>query len=551
MKHKIIPMILCLLLCMAFTPAAAFADNAKTAPDGIWTDYAADKFEGGSGTKDDPYQIATAEQLAKLAKEVNSGIYGQTHSGEYFKLTKGIDLSAHRWIPIGSGTARSNHAFSGYFDGNNNTITGLYVDESKEKYSAGLFGNFSGYEIKNLKIKDAYVKTASGEDTENAGILIGSATQGYGMTKNVTSCSVSGTVESDNARTGGLAGYNSYGSYENCTADVTINGAGRAGGFVGEDFSGKYKDCVAKGQVNGVWSVGGFAGVLFFESDVNHCASYGKVTATNWNCGGFAGYVENNVKISECVAFSNVESKVNSFDPKTGGFAGTVNGTDGENTISNSHAAGTITMASSDYKAGGFAAALESSNSFNSCSFDVEKNAGIKAIGGETSADIEGVSAGSTQAVKANICSDYDHKHELRHVSEKPATCIEDGYKAYVICDACGTMYDVESDLTKIIDAPEVIKAMGHKFGEWKVTKEATATEKGEKERVCSRCQFVEKAEIPAIGTTGATDPAKDTKDNTDKSAETGDDSNAALYGLLALLAVGGAAGTLYRKRKA
>ena len=112
-------------------------------------------------------------------------------------------------------------------------------------------------------------------------------------------------------------------------------------------------------------------------------------------------------------------------------------------------------------------------------------------------------------------------------------------------------MYDVESDLTKIIDAPEVIKAMGHKFGEWKVTKEATATEKGEKERVCSRCQFVEKAEIPAIGTTGATDPAKDTKDNTDKSAETGDDSNAALYGLLALLAAGGAAGTLYRKRKA
>ena len=550
MKHKIVTMILCLLLCMAFTPAAAFADNAKTAPEGVWTDHVAKDFAGGSGTKDDPYKIETPEQLAKLAKEVNSGIYGQTHSGEYFKMTKDIDLSAHRWIPIGSGTARSNHAFSGYFDGNNKTVTGLYVDESNEQFSAGLFGNFSGYEIKNLKIKDAYVKTASGDDTENAGILIGSAIEGYGMSISVENCSVSGTVESDNARTGGLAGYNSYGSYENCTANVTINGAGKAGGFVGEDFEGTYTDCVAKGQVNGAWSVGGFAGVLFFGSDVNHCASYGKVTATNWNCGGFAGYVENNVKISECVAFGDVESKVDEFEPKTGGFAGTVNGTNGENTISNSHAAGTITMASSDYKAGGFAAALEGNNSFNSCSFDVGKNAGIKAKGGNEAADIEGVSAGSTQAVKANICSDYDYKHEGTLVEGKDATCTEDGWKAYYKCEACGSLY-ANDDLTEMIDTPEVIKAMGHKFGEWKVTKEATATEKGEKQRICSRCQFVEKAEIPAIGTTGTTDPVKDTKGNTDKSAETGDDSNPALYGFLALLAACGAAGILYRRRKA
>ena len=96
-----------------------------------------------------------------------------------------------------------------------------------------------------------------------------------------------------------------------------------------------------------------------------------------------------------------------------------------------------------------------------------------------------------------------------------------------------------------------MIPATGHNFGEWKVTKEATATEKGEKERVCARCQFVEKAEIPAIGTSGTTDPAKETQDNADKSAETGDDSNAALYGILALLAAGGAAGMLYRRRKA
>lgn len=546
MKHKIIPMILCLMLCMAFMPAAAYADNAKTAPEGKWTDSAADKFAGGSGTAEDPYQIATPEQLAKLAADINSGVGDKTHSKEHFKLTENLDLTAHRWIPIGTGPgANSFHSFSGYFDGNGKTISGLYVDESQ--YSAGLFGHFSGYEIKNLTIKDGYVKTGSG-DRDGAGILIGSATEGYGMSISVENCSVSGTVESDSVVTGGLAGYNSYGSYKNCTADVTLNGAGKAGGFVGEDFSGTYRGCVAKGKVSGSWSVGGFAGILFYESNVEHCASYGKVTATNWNCGGFAGYVENGVRISECVAFSDVESKVDRFEPKLGGFAGTVNGSDGENTISNSHAAGTITMASSDYKAGGFAATLMGSNSFHSCSFDVEKNAGIKAVGGAASTDVDGVAEGSTQAVKANICKDYNNKHELRHVSEKAATCTEDGYKEYVICDACGTMYDAESDLMTIIAAPQVIKATGHKFGEWKINKEATATEKGEKERICSRCQFVEKVEIPATGGASTADPAKD---NADKSAKTGDDSTPALYGLLALLAAGCAAGMLYRRRKA
>lgn len=68
MKHKIIPMIVCLMLCMAFMPAAAYADNAKTTPaepPGIWTDHAAAAFAGGSGTAEDPYQICIAASSGK------------------------------------------------------------------------------------------------------------------------------------------------------------------------------------------------------------------------------------------------------------------------------------------------------------------------------------------------------------------------------------------------------------------------------------------------------------------------------------------------------
>lgn len=541
MKQKVIRILLCMMLCMAFVPVTASADTAKAAPSGIWTDSVANSFAGGTGTAEDPYQIATAEQLAKLAADVNSGVVGKTHSGEYFKLIADLDLSAHRWIPIGSGASlKSNHSFSGHFDGNGKTITGLYVDESNEEYSAGLFGNFGGYEIKDLTVKDGYVTTSGSE--EKAGILIGSATSGYGMTITVSNCHVSGAVESDSALTGGLAGYNSYGTYENCTADVNVVGAGKAGGFVGEEFSGIYRNCKAQGSVDGTWSVGGFAGVLFYESQADRCAAYGKVTASDWNCGGFAGYIEENVTIENCVAFGDVESKVTS-EPKVGGFAGTVNGS----TIKTSHAAGKITSASSTYQAGGFAGVNENGSSFSWNSFDVEKNAGLKALGGQPASDLEGVEAGSTQKVKANVCQDFDQKHELGRVDGKDATCTDDGWKPYYKCEACGSLYS-DIELRTMIDEPEAIKANGHKFGEWHVTKKATATEKGEKERICEVCQFVEKAEIPATGTEGNTDPAQG---KADQSAETGDSGMPVLYGLIILLAAGGAAGVLYRRKNA
>lgn len=476
MRNKIVYVLLCLMLCVAFIPAAAFADSeTPAAPSGIWTDSAAKEFAGGSGTKDDPYQIETAEQLAKLAADINKGIPELDHSKEYFKLTKDIDLSAHKWIPIGSGSANGSfHAFAGYFDGNNKTITGMYVDESNKKYSAGLFGNVTGYEIKNLKIKDAYVKTESvGNKIENAGILIGHAAQGYGMTTSVKDCFVSGIVESGSARTGGLAGYNSYGTYENCTADVKVKGAGCAGGFVGEDFSGTYKNCTAEGNVSGSWSVGGFAGTVT-----------------------------------------------------------------GANTVSNSHAAGKVTSASKDIKAGGFAGALIETNNFASCSFDVEKNAALKAAGGTEAAEIEGVEAASTQKVKANVCRDYYGKHELKEVPGKAANCLEDGVETYWMCDNCGSMYSDKEQMTMITE-PVVIKATGHKFGEWKVIKEATASEKGEKQRTCQVCQFVEKAEIPAAGA-----PVND------KSAATGDSSMPILYGILALAALAGAGAVIVTRKK-
>lgn len=80
-KKRILSLLLSMIVCIAMMPVAVFATGeGSTAvtpaaePAGVWSDYAATDFAGGTGTVDDPYKIATAEQLAKLAADINSGI---------------------------------------------------------------------------------------------------------------------------------------------------------------------------------------------------------------------------------------------------------------------------------------------------------------------------------------------------------------------------------------------------------------------------------------------------------------------------------------------
>lgn len=448
-KKRVLSLVLSMIVCIVMMPMAVFADNATGGgaeePVGVWTDeeFVAESFAGGSGTKDDPYKIETAGQLAKLAADINSGVEDKNHSKEYFILTKDIDLSAHKWEPIGYAAGDHAKKFVGYFDGDNKTITGLYVKEERaledNNYSAGLFGSIGGGMIKNLIIENGYV-----EAVKKAGILIGDATISYGSNKNIVNCKVSGTVKGTEKQTGGMVGYNSYGSYENCIADVNIIGAGIAGGFIGEDFLGTYKNCEAKGNVSGSWSVGGFAGILFYQSQAEKCASYGKVEAIDWNVGGFAGYVESKVQIKNCVAFSDVTSAVTGGEPKTGGFAGT----NDNSTISNSHAAGKITASSSEYVAGGLIG-VDASGIYSDCSYDKEKNAELKAAGGASGVETANIAAETTQKVLSNICIDYYDGHDSKTVSAKEATTTEEGWAEHSECSRCGVWLNSEGKETE------------------------------------------------------------------------------------------------------
>ena len=471
-KKKLLGLLLAVFMVLTLAPTTARADVATEK----WTDFVADKFAGGSGTKDDPYQIATAGQLAKLAEEVNSGVVGQTHSGEYFKLTAPIDLSGKRWVPIGYGNA-SSRAFSGYFDGNNQVITGLYVDERGKNVCAGLFGVVVAISdetvLKNFCIKNAAIYAGNSTDSSaspniyGAGVLAGSlATMGGSSATfiGVENCQGTGQVDS-RMYAGGLIGDASRAHVSDCSADVSVTGMCVSGGFVGNAFQGSYKNCTAKGSVSGGWATGGFAGCVF-ESDasaeIEHCVSYGDVTANNWNTGGFVGYLEKG-KISNSVSYSNVTNTVTGWEPKTGGFSGTNFG----GNIQNCSAAGTVTGSHQTIAPGGFIG-YDDGGTTAGCAFDQEKNPALNGVGDGGTSGSNQIAAVDTKSLSSNICGSYLGGHTLSKVDAKEATQTTDGNIEYWICTKCGSYFS-DAGGTTAIKAADVV-----------IPKKAAETPKGE-----------------------------------------------------------------------
>ena len=80
------------------------------------------------------FDIADAGDLAQFSKMVNEG---NTFQGKTVKLTADIDLENQEWTPIGDDGY--NNLFSGTFDGNGKTISGLQITSANDGF-VGLFG---------------------------------------------------------------------------------------------------------------------------------------------------------------------------------------------------------------------------------------------------------------------------------------------------------------------------------------------------------------------------------------------------------------------------
>lgn len=525
-KIKYVGAMLICFIAVLFMQMPVLADDGVPAT--AWRDNAAAAFAGGSGTAADPYLITDGAQLAKVAKDVEDNV--TVYKDVYFRLENDIDLSAHRWNPIGvwkwyENGASENKTFAGFLDGNGKTITGLIVDERTEKNSAGLFGNIgdnagaaTNVGAKDLNIVDARIyATDEGMERSSSAILAGYVMANFGHTIRFDNISVSGTITNTKVGktmiSGGLIGEVCRATVDNCQADVTIKGGDNTGGFVGIDASSTYTNCKVTGKVTGLWAIGGFVGYAQ-EADprtmstFKNCVAEVDVVASDWRAGGFSGYMEKG-KASSCAALGDVTSSVTGWNPKVGGFVGEIGTKDatGSAILDKCHAAGKVTAASPDYKAGGFVG-THTEGTYTECSFDSEKNPGLAAYGEGDEAAVP-VEAGTTTAVSGNLCEDIygGHAWESDYTVDVAPTCGTSGSES-IHCSRCGNSKSARE-----------IPATGSHDWQWVIDTPAAVGVAGSKHEQCSICAATKPAvTIPALedaGASGAGSSGTETSGNT------------------------------------
>lgn len=292
----------------------------------------------GHGTKEKPYEIATAADLAYLAKKVNNQT--SVPSYEYYKLTDNINLLYSEWVPIGL-SGNENQYFYGNFDGNGFTISDLYITQPNEG-CIGLFGKVKSSQIKNLTVTGAIESIASGGEV-NIGAIVGysSATKLDKLSSlffNIGSITAGTT---DYTRMGTIAGYVANGSIENCISkDCHIDlksgkfEAGMIAGYCNSDI----KNCSVTASEGGLFSsaatvnafrMGGLCGRLTKTAEkctveAPYLSNNIKITAAS-SVGGLVGALEGEAKVCT-VKFSNSESNSMSMSgagsADIGGIAG-------------------------------------------------------------------------------------------------------------------------------------------------------------------------------------------------------------------------------------
>lgn len=235
-----------------------------------------DKYDiNEDGTKDAVYEISNAGQLYWFAGLVNGTLSGvaQNKSANAV-LTADIVVNANvlksdgtlnegtfkEWTPI----ATSASPYTGIFDGQNHTISGLYFNQ-ENSYDVGLFGRNNG-KIANAGILDSYF---------------------YGTSK-----------------VGGMCGNNYTGTISNCYNTGSVSGIGTAGGVSGYNDGGTITNCYNVGSVGGSGYVGGVNG--WNKGIITNCYNTGSVSGTGVNVGGVIGRNESNASITNCYYDSTI-----------------------------------------------------------------------------------------------------------------------------------------------------------------------------------------------------------------------------------------------------
>ena len=207
------------------------------------------QFSGGDGSENNPYEIASYDDLLTLRNNVNNG---ERYGNCYFRQTADITWpDGITWDRgIGYSDAGS-HYFRGRYDGNGNKIIGFRLATSEQ--NAGLFGYVLGdyrgtdatnnviAEVKNVVLVDPVITAQATSGEQYVGTLVGYVSRCVKIDDNTViggSVTITGVSNNDNSTyAGGLVGYYYNGDWpslkRNIVSGTTVSGAGVSGGLVG------------------------------------------------------------------------------------------------------------------------------------------------------------------------------------------------------------------------------------------------------------------------------------------------------------------------------
>ena len=453
----------------------------------------------GDGKVGNPYIITKAEELEWFRDQVNSGQYSIcakiADNVEVIDMStvchaadKSQNLEEKSWVPIGN---RNIIKYRGTFDGNGKTITNLYINASQtSQNNMGLFGYTYQSTIKNLTFENANVTNTQ----SNTGILVGKA--GYGSTLQNIKISKTCQIKGGNY-TGGIAGELDGNAY-NCVNYTTVQGIksvgglfGRysrkgnsitacanygnvtassdmVGGLVGYYSSGTIQDCANYGDVKGTYRVAGMAGFVS-EGKVQNVFSYGNVSATDntQEVGMAFGYSSKGATEGMVAYYSGAKLIVNGKEKEVKAFG---NGTPSEDNA---------TGFTKDQQKSGVVA------------YQLQQNASSEAKWGQNLAnggDIYPIIASEHKVYANNLtlnCKtnevvtgsftnnptssaiNYQHGQTINHHVATNATCTEAATKEYWQCQDCQRTYSDSQLTVELTDVTNTDQpALGHHSNE-------------------------------------------------------------------------------------
>ena len=271
----------------------------------------------GNGDVDTPYIITKAEELAWFRNQVNGGknkicakIADNVEVIDLKDFCHAEDVSQNlkelSWVPIGT----ANKPYKGTFDGNNKTITNLYIKTAHN--NVGFFCMIMGATIQDLIFDNAKVENVSTTYTKAlcTGILAGGSDAGTNPPshikgiKTTKNCTVIGQND-----TGGIVGNACNINIENCENRSSVKGESYVGGIAGNYYYKNIKRCTNYGTVetvkNNSQRTGGIIGYANGTS-IEDCANYGKLTSKGWYYGGIAGEMRGNSSIQNVFSYGDM-----------------------------------------------------------------------------------------------------------------------------------------------------------------------------------------------------------------------------------------------------